>query len=63
MSNENLERRKAAVLCSSAAAMSGCGALLFRNHPVLWGIWMTVVVGVLVYAIAKVAKLKKWQGR
>lgn len=65
MSELSPERRKVVLLCSSAAAMSGCSVLLLKRHPVLWGIWMAVVLGVLVYAIAKLAKLnrRKWQGR
>ena len=58
MSRLSARRRRVVVLCAAIAAMSG-GPLLLKNHFVASIVWIALMVVILVYAIAEIAKLKR----
>jgi xanthine/uracil permease len=58
MSEISPQRKKVVVLCSAVACMAG-GPVLLKNHPVLQGVWIGLMVVALVYAMVEFAKLKR----
>ena len=58
MSELSRRRRRVVVLCSGVAAMSGSFVLL-KDHPVARIAWIVMVVAILIYAVAELAKLKR----
>lgn len=55
------QRRKVVVLSSSIAALSGILVLL-KDHRVLLGCWIAVMVFIVVLVLRELAKLKRMQG-
>lgn len=52
------ERRKAVVIFASSAAMSGC-ALLLKDRPVMFGIWLTLEALLMVIGLTMLVKANK----
>lgn len=58
----SVERRRIVVMASSVAAMSGVVPLLATRHPRFVALWLGCMAGLLVVAIAHLAKLQKAEG-
>jgi hypothetical protein len=52
------QRKKVVVLGAAIACMAGV-PMMFKNHPVLLGLWVGLMVVALVKLLAEFAKLKR----